>query len=313
MRSIASRLIDASSRIAVCGQPPVSTPMMRSAVERAGDGQQALVFLGVDVVGDDDQVPAVAHRLAQHLDQRRLARADRAADADAQRRQLLGAVGDVSAGLMASSDQERNRREYWVSCCADRMASIGVKAWRSSSRERRAPRRPRPGSARPGAASMRWPALWPERHGLERGLHHVLGPAEGEGEQRRRAPARRCATPASAKATGQVGAGCQRRERARGAASARLAVAQPLAPASGPSARSAGAARAVSRVCEHPGVQRGDARRGRRGARPRRRWATTAQVAARQARCSWSSSQARGAGLVARRRPRSTAASRPSE
>ena len=30
-RSTASRLIDASSRIAVCGQPPVSTPMMRSA------------------------------------------------------------------------------------------------------------------------------------------------------------------------------------------------------------------------------------------------------------------------------------------
>jgi hypothetical protein len=29
-RSTASRLIEASSRIAVCGQPPVSTPMMRS-------------------------------------------------------------------------------------------------------------------------------------------------------------------------------------------------------------------------------------------------------------------------------------------
>ena len=31
MRSMASRLMEASSRMAVCGQPPVSTPMMRSA------------------------------------------------------------------------------------------------------------------------------------------------------------------------------------------------------------------------------------------------------------------------------------------
>jgi hypothetical protein len=31
MSSMAERFIDASSRIAVCGQPPVSTPMMRSA------------------------------------------------------------------------------------------------------------------------------------------------------------------------------------------------------------------------------------------------------------------------------------------
>ena len=33
----------------------------------------------------------------------------------------------------ARAAQERNSREYWVSCCAHRMASIGVKAWRSSS------------------------------------------------------------------------------------------------------------------------------------------------------------------------------------
>ena len=31
MASIAARLIEQSSRIAVCGQPPVSTPMMRSS------------------------------------------------------------------------------------------------------------------------------------------------------------------------------------------------------------------------------------------------------------------------------------------
>ena len=43
MRSAASRLIEQSSRIAVCGQPPVSTPMMRSGGS-AADGQQALVL-----------------------------------------------------------------------------------------------------------------------------------------------------------------------------------------------------------------------------------------------------------------------------
>ena len=53
--------------------------------ERAGARQELGVLLGVDVVGDDGDVVVVAHRLAQALDQRGLARADRAADADAQR------------------------------------------------------------------------------------------------------------------------------------------------------------------------------------------------------------------------------------
>ena len=51
----------------------------------AGDGEQALVLLGVDVVGDHGHVPAVAHGLAQDLAQHGLAGADRAADADAER------------------------------------------------------------------------------------------------------------------------------------------------------------------------------------------------------------------------------------
>ena len=63
-------------------------------LQRAGHREQALVFLGVDVVGDDEQVPALTHRLAQHLDERRLARADGPADAHAQRRKFLGAAGD---------------------------------------------------------------------------------------------------------------------------------------------------------------------------------------------------------------------------
>ena len=43
------------------------------------------VLLGVDVVGHDGDAPAVAHLLAELLDQGGLARADRAADADPQR------------------------------------------------------------------------------------------------------------------------------------------------------------------------------------------------------------------------------------
>jgi len=63
-------------------------------LERTGHRQQALVFLGVDVVGDDHQIPALAHRLAEHLDQGGLARTDRPADAHAQGRQFLGAAGN---------------------------------------------------------------------------------------------------------------------------------------------------------------------------------------------------------------------------
>src|SRR5574343_788463 len=63
--------------------------------QRTADGQQALVFLGVDVVGDGDQVPLLAHLLAQHLQQGGLARADRPANAHAQGRQFFSAVWDV--------------------------------------------------------------------------------------------------------------------------------------------------------------------------------------------------------------------------
>ncbi len=56
--------------------------------QRAGAHQDQRVLLGVDVVGDGADVVAVAEGLAQRLHQRRLAGADRAADADAQ-----GAVG----------------------------------------------------------------------------------------------------------------------------------------------------------------------------------------------------------------------------
>ena len=74
---------------------------MRSSGKRLHPVEDQRVFLGVDVIGDDGHRVALAHRLAQHFDQRRLAGAHRSADPNAQ--------GSMPA-------HERNTREYWVSC-----------------------------------------------------------------------------------------------------------------------------------------------------------------------------------------------------
>ena len=75
----------ASSRIAVCGQPPVSIAEDAVRRQRAGACQELRVFLGVDVVGDRGDVVAAAQEFAQGVHQRGLAGADRAADADTKR------------------------------------------------------------------------------------------------------------------------------------------------------------------------------------------------------------------------------------
>jgi hypothetical protein len=54
-------------------------------LERTGTGEKLGVFLGVDVVGDGGDVVALAEALAECIHQRRLAGADRPANADAQR------------------------------------------------------------------------------------------------------------------------------------------------------------------------------------------------------------------------------------
>jgi hypothetical protein len=54
--------------------------------QRPRGDQQALVFPRVDVVGDHCKLVTIPHALAEHLDQCGLARADRAAHTDAQRR-----------------------------------------------------------------------------------------------------------------------------------------------------------------------------------------------------------------------------------
>jgi len=89
----AARLMEASSRMAVCGQPPVSTPRMRSGDRAPERVRNSASSFGVDIVGDRGDVVTVAQALAQRIHQRSLAGADRPADADAQ-----GSVGDVMSG-----------------------------------------------------------------------------------------------------------------------------------------------------------------------------------------------------------------------
>ena len=139
----------------MCGQPPVSTPMMRSAASALVADEELRVFLGVDVVGDDRDVVAVAHALQSASDQRGLAGADRAADADAQGLSLL-------IVFSWSESQDRKSRVYCVSCRALAIAKPGanVEPISSSASVDRALRRQRR-SASPSASSTRCPAIWP--------------------------------------------------------------------------------------------------------------------------------------------------------
>ena len=65
----------------------------------AGDNQKPLILLGVDVVGDNNDVVPVSHQFTEHLDQSCFAGSDGAADADAQWWILFGAWG-VAHGAM---------------------------------------------------------------------------------------------------------------------------------------------------------------------------------------------------------------------
>ena len=73
----------------MCGQPPVCTPMMRSGGQRLAADEELHVLAREDVVGDHAEAVAVAHRLAQRVDERRLAGADRPADPDPEGRFLI--------------------------------------------------------------------------------------------------------------------------------------------------------------------------------------------------------------------------------
>jgi len=71
-----------SSRIAVCGQAPVSTATMRESSRTAWPAQEIGVFGRVDVVGHDAEAQPACQRPAQASHQRGLSRTDRPADPD---------------------------------------------------------------------------------------------------------------------------------------------------------------------------------------------------------------------------------------
>ncbi len=80
--SMASRFMDASSRMAECGQPPVSTPVTRSARQDALTDQKFGILAGVDVVGHHGEVHCRPEALAQHVNQSGFPAAHWSGDAD---------------------------------------------------------------------------------------------------------------------------------------------------------------------------------------------------------------------------------------
>jgi hypothetical protein len=88
--------------------------------QRARAGEELRILSGVNVVGDHREVVAVAQPLAQRVDQRRLAGANRPADAHAQR-------------SMWRAAHERNSLVYWVSWRIEHQSASGVAVPRSSS------------------------------------------------------------------------------------------------------------------------------------------------------------------------------------
>ena len=128
-----------------------------------------------------------AKMLAERVDQRGLARADRAADPDPER---------VFSGL----GHERNRRVYWVSWAIEKRSIAGAALPRSSSPL--ASRSPRARRTVPSSAAVRrWPSVWPSgikrmpaeirlaakacRNAPERSLERQVVGARGDAEHDR--------------------------------------------------------------------------------------------------------------------------------
>ncbi len=133
--------------MAVCGQPPVSTP---TTARRPGAAahEELRVLLRVDVVGDHRHVEGVAQAQAQRLGERGLPRADGAADADLER------APEIS-GLTS-----RKSRVSSVACRRPASSSPGANDHRSSTPAVAAAAASRVMRGRI-AASTRWPSSWP--------------------------------------------------------------------------------------------------------------------------------------------------------
>ena len=192
-----------------------------------------------------------------------------------------------------------------------RIASIGVKAC--------ARRRPSASawstaagiSAAEARRACAGPALWPSGTALIAACTMFSAQPEAKASSDRRAPARRWRRRRARRRPARS-APAQRLERRAGAARAARRWLQPLrqraAHLLGLLAQLARLARAASTQALSAATRARSSSRQAATARP-----TTARSArARGVRRSWSASQSRGVGLVATR-PRSTAASRPSE
>ena len=117
--------------------------------------EELLVLLGVDVVGDDGEVVAVAHRLAQHSTS--VVLPEPTGPPTPTRSgclEVLVIVALVSSGADARYVQDRNSREYCVSC--GRRPAPGPARWKRDRRPRvAAPCAPRRRSAHARPAAVR--------------------------------------------------------------------------------------------------------------------------------------------------------------
>ena len=159
--------------------------MMRSARQRLAAHEKLHVLAREDVVGDHAEPIAVAHRLAQRVDERGLPRTDRSADADAHGLCVIALVIDhVHAELAeiaehdfllrspralrsSSCAHDRNNRECRYCCVIAAMSIAGANDSMRASRLARSPRR-RPARASSVRASNRVRLGLADRHQAHR-------------------------------------------------------------------------------------------------------------------------------------------------
>ena len=200
-----------SSRIAVCGQHPVSTATISSVGQHRVAPEEVGVLGRVDVVGDDADAYVVAERAAQRGDERGLAAADRSADADAERVGVGARAGrpvrvDLAVAVIVVSGGRQEAKSRTSSC-----------AWRSAASEERTASSAGQGADRAAVGEVdrvvRRSRRSIGRSARDRGVHRV----RIESEQ-----AHGCAS--------RAGSPCRRRRRAR-----RRARRGPAATAAAPS------------------------------------------------------------------------------
>src|SRR5579883_2457635 len=130
--------------------------------QRAGAREELRILLGIDVVGDDGDVVARAHMLAEAIDERGLAGADGTTDADAK-------------WAMERAGHERKSLVYCVSCLIEHQSSSGAAVPTSSSGVARAASAA-PATSPSSRAITHCPSLWPS--GINRNPAETRLPAK---------------------------------------------------------------------------------------------------------------------------------------